>query len=121
MRSWGAAPSRLEGRMHDERDQVRVDEVCGVLAHLPPDFFATAWRSHPGVVRGALPWAATLVEEAELDAFEADHDAAPPSWRTGSVGRIGPTSYIGNAECLNERLARLCTAVREEFRWPHGE
>lgn len=95
--------------------------VPSILDALPPDFFSTHWRREPLLVRGALPTIASLVSEEELDAFERDYFAAPAAWRNGSIGVLGTTSFIANAECINEHLALLCDQLRAEFQWPHGE
>ncbi|WP_343031907.1 JmjC domain-containing protein [Microlunatus speluncae] len=61
------------------------------------------------------------MDEGLLDVFENDNDRVPASWRTGSVGRIGTTSYIGNAECLNQPMAEFCQRLRSDFQWDHTE
>lgn len=92
-----------------------------ILAVLPPDFFSLYWRRKPLVLRGALSSIVPLVTEEELEAFEHDYSSAPAAWRNGSIGRLGSTSYIANGECINERLARMCSRLREDFKWPHAE
>ncbi|HXM53924.1 MAG TPA: cupin domain-containing protein [Candidatus Dormibacteraeota bacterium] len=95
--------------------------VPSVLDALPDDFFSVYWRRRPLLVRNALPTVESLISEAELDTYEDDYFSAPSPWRTNSIGRIGSISYIGNGECINARLAELCSRFRDEFKWPHAE